>query len=189
MFERFTSGARRVVVVAQEEARDRRAADIRTEHLLLGIYSVPDSIAVRLLAERGVDRAEGVADVAALRSDPFTEPDAEALASLGIDLDEVRRQVEETFGPGALESTGAARKRRRSRVGHIPFHAAAKKVMELSLREALRLKHRHIGTEHLLLGLLHSQTGNAQKILERRGITLDDMRLAVADLGDAAASG
>lgn len=192
MFERFTSGARRVVVLAQEEARDRRAGSIRTEHLLLGLYSVPDSPAVRLLAERGVDRAEVVADVAALAgdvTDPQARPDAEALATLGIDLDEVRRLAEENFGPGALDRAGSAGKRRGTRQGHLAFHATAKKVLELSLREALRLKHRHIGTEHLLLGLLHSQTGGAQEILARRGITLADMRVAVAELGTDAASG
>jgi ATP-dependent Clp protease ATP-binding subunit ClpA len=189
VFERFTGGARRAVVVAQEEARERRASSIRTEHLLLGLYSVPDSIALRLLAERGVDRAEVVADVSALRPDAGAVVDADALATLGIDLDEVRRQAEEAFGPGALERTRAGRRERGRRTGHIPFHATAKKVMELSLREALRLKHGHIGTEHLLLALLHSGTGAAHDILVHRGITLDDMRVAVADAGTGEASG
>ena len=189
MFERFTTGARRVVVTAQEEARDRRASAIRTEHLLLGLYSVPDSLALRLLAERGVDRAEVVADVGALGADLTAGPNAEALATLGIDLDEVRRQVEEAFGPGALERTQAGRKQRERRSGHMAFHATAKKAMELSLREALRLKHKHIGTEHLLLALLHPGMGAGHDVLARRGVTLDDMRAAVAGAGAGEASG
>jgi ATP-dependent Clp protease ATP-binding subunit ClpA len=189
MFERFTTGARRVVVTAQEEARDRRAGAIRTEHLLLGLYAVPDSLALRLLAERGVDRAEVLADVGELGVDLTSEPDADALATLGIDLDEVRRQVEQAFGPGALERTRAGRRRRERRGGHMAFHATAKKAMELSLREALRLKHRHIGTEHVLLALLHPGMGAGHDVLARRGITLDDMRAAVAAAGAGEASG
>ncbi|GEL26660.1 Clp protease [Pseudonocardia sulfidoxydans NBRC 16205] len=189
MFERFTTGARRAVVTAQEEARDRRASAIRTEHLLLGLYSVPDSLALRLLAERGIDRAEIVADVDALGVDLTGEPSAEALATLGIDLDEVRRQAEEAFGPGALERTRAGRRQRERRGGHMAFHATAKKAMELSLREALRLKHGHIGTEHLLLALLHPGMGAGHDVLARRGITLDDMRVAVAGAGAGEASG
>ncbi|WP_449301273.1 Clp protease N-terminal domain-containing protein [Pseudonocardia hispaniensis] len=126
-----------------------------------------------------------------MRSASGPGSDAEALAVLGIDLDEVRRQAEETFGPGALDRTRAARQRgvRRWRGGHIPFHRTAKKALELSLREALRLRHTSIGTEHLLLALLHTETGTAHQILAARGVTLDQMRIAVADQGRAAASG
>ncbi|NMH93154.1 hypothetical protein HF519_16555 [Pseudonocardia bannensis] len=116
--------------------------------------------------------------------------DAEKLAILGIDLDEVRRQADEAFGPGALDRTRAARERGgRPRGRHIPFHRASKKALELSLREALRCKHNHIGTEHILLGLLHTETGAAQHILTAHGVTLDGVRAAVADLGRGAASG
>jgi ATP-dependent Clp protease ATP-binding subunit ClpA len=189
MFERFTSAARRVVVLAQEEARDRHAAAIRTEHLLLGIYGVPDSPATRLLAEKGVDRDEVIADIERLHTDPTVEPDAEALAAIGIDLDEVRRQADEAFGPGALDRTGAARRRQKTRMGHIPFDTASRKTLELALREALRLRHKYIGTEHVLLGMLHPGNGGGQAVLAQRGITLDQMRAAVAGPADDAASG
>ena len=118
------------------------------------------------------------------RADP---DEAKALASIGIDLDEVRRQVEESFGPGALDRTRAARGRFRS--GHIPFDPTVKKALELSLREAIRIGHRHIGTEHVLLGLLWPGNGAAQRILAEHGLTLPGMRAAVAELGRGSASG
>src|SRR5947207_9407082 len=118
MFERFTERARRVVVLAQEEARALNHNYIGTEHILLGL----------------VYDGEGVA--------------AEALESLGISLEAVRLQVEEIIGRGASASTG-----------HIPFTPRAKKVLELSLREALQLGHDYIGTEHILLGLIREGEG------------------------------
>lgn len=189
MFERFSDKARRSVVLAQEYARDRGDDMIRTEHLLLSLLSAPDAAAAELLAAFGVDRATVEADVDRLRP-VGPESDAEALAALGIDLDEVRRQADEAFGPGALDRTRAARGTCGGRRwGHIPFHATAKKVLELSLREALRLRHDYIGTEHLLLGLLHTETGAAQRLLAARGVTLEQVRAAVAALGRGAASG
>ncbi|MGE3289084.1 MAG: Clp protease N-terminal domain-containing protein [Pseudonocardia sp.] len=177
MFERFTKAARTVVILAQEEARQRRDPQIGTEHLLLGLLGVHGGPAAPLLEQVGVDRR---AVESALRE---RTADAEALATLGIDLDEVRRRAEEAFGPGALDG------RRRWRAGHIPFEAHAKKVLELALREAIRIGDRHIGTEHLLLGLLHPGTGRAQRILDGHGVTLDLMRRAVDELGRGAASG
>ena len=106
MFERFTKRARTVVVHAQEIARERRSPTIGSEHLLLGLFAVPDGLAATILARLQVDRADVEADL--VRGAPF---DAEGLATLGIDLDEVRRQAEETFGPGALDRTRAARGR------------------------------------------------------------------------------
>src|SRR5437870_482904 len=113
MFERFTDRARRVVVLAQEEARMLNHNYIGTEHILLGL----------------IHEGEGVA--------------AKALESLGISLEAVRSQVEEIIGQGQAAPTG-----------HIPFTPRAKKVLELSLREALQLGHNYIGTEHILLGLI-----------------------------------
>src|ERR687897_191275 len=113
MFERFTDRARRVVVLAQEEARLLNHNYIGTEHILLGL----------------IHEGEGVA--------------AKALESLGISLEAVRAQVEEIIGQGQSAPTG-----------HIPFTPRAKKVLELSLREALQLGHNYIGTEHILLGLI-----------------------------------
>jgi ATP-dependent Clp protease ATP-binding subunit ClpA len=181
MFERFTDPARRVVVLAQEDARERRQDRIRTENLLVGILGAPGTPGAELLREAGVDR-RAVEDAVA-----GAGPDhAEALASLGIDLDEVRRQAEEAFGPGALDRTRAARGTWRG--GHIPFESSAKKALELSLREAIRLGDRHIGTEHLLLGLLWPGSG-AHTILDARGVTLEGMRAAIAGQGRGRASG
>jgi hypothetical protein len=176
MFERFTVPARLAVVGAQEQARCRGDDRIRTEHLLLALYAVPENLAVtalgagREVVERAIDARRTSGPVG----------DAEALATLGIDLDEVRRQVEDAFGPGALESTRAAG-RRGARSGHIPFERAAKKALELALREALRLKHDYIGTEHVLLGLLHAE-GTAGEILAECGLRLDATRVVVEEM-------
>src|SRR3990170_2789791 len=120
MFERFTDRARRVVVLAQEEARMLNHNYIGTEHILLGL----------------IHEGEGVA--------------AKALESLGISLEGVRQQVEEIIGQGQQAPSG-----------HIPFTPRAKKVLELSLREALQLGHNYIGTEHILLGLIREGAGGA----------------------------
>lgn len=178
MFERFTDRARQVVVLAQEESRERRADAIRSEHLLLALYRVPGNLALTVLDGHSVRPEDVAADVDALR--PHGPADAEALATLGIDLDEVRRQVEDTFGPGALDRTRASRKGKWF-AGHIPFDRGAKKVMELALREALRLDHDYIGCEHMLLGLLHAE-GSAQTILLARGARLDTARIMVEEL-------
>ena len=118
MFERFTDRARRVVVLAQEEARMLNHNYIGTEHILLGL----------------IHEGEGVA--------------AKALESMNISLDAVREQVQEIIGQGQAAPTG-----------HIPFTPRAKKVLELSLREALQLGHNYIGTEHILLGLIREGEG------------------------------
>ena len=173
MFERFTKLARTVVVHAQEIARERRSPTIGGEHLLLGLFAVPDGLAATILARLQVDRADVEADL--VRGGPF---DAEGLARLGIDLEEVRRQAEETFGPGALDRTRAARGHWRG--GHIPFERDAKKALELALREAVRLGHGFIGTEHLLLGLLHE--GRVRDVLVARGVGLDGTRALVEEL-------
>ncbi len=173
MFERFTKRARVVLVHAQEIARERHSPTVGSEHLLLGLFAVPDGLAATILARLQVDRADIEADLD--RGAPF---DAEGLAVLGIDLDEVRRQAEETFGPGALDRTRAAQGRWRG--GHLPFDRDVKKALELALREAVRLGHGFIGTEHLLLGLLHD--GRARDMLVARGIGLDGTRALVEEL-------
>lgn len=183
MFERFTDKARRAVVIAQEEARDRKADEIRTEHLLAALFVGPDNMAVQVLERFGVERDIVRAEIDRLRRPGRAPLDAEALSTLGIDLDEVRRQVEEAFGPGALDRTRAALGGKGPRhFGHIPFEHAAKKVFELALREALNLKHDWIGTEHLLLGLLHTETGAGHHILTGRGVTLAAARTAVDEM-------
>ena len=141
MFERFTDRARRVVVLAQEEARLLNHNYIGTEHILLGL----------------IHEGEGVA--------------AKALESLGISLEAVRSQVEEIIGQGGSSPSG-----------HIPFTPRAKKVLELSLREALQLGHNYIGTEHILLGLIHEGEGVAAKALESLGISLEAVRGQVEEM-------
>jgi ATP-dependent Clp protease ATP-binding subunit ClpC len=141
MFERFTDRARRVVVLAQEEARLLNHNYIGTEHILLGLIS----------------EGEGVA--------------AKALESLGVSLDSVRSQVEEIIGTGSS-----------SPQGHIPFTPRAKKVLELSLREALQLGHNYIGTEHILLGLIREGEGVAAQVLQKLGADLSRVRQQVIQL-------
>src|SRR2546425_8700340 len=141
MFERFTDRARRVVVLAQEEARLLNHNDIGTEHILLGL----------------IHEGEGVA--------------AKALESLGISLEAVRAQVEEIIGHGGTAPSG-----------HIPFTPRAKKVLELSLREALQLGHNYIGTEHILLGLIPEGRGVAAQVLVKLGADLSRVRQQVIQL-------
>src|SRR5829696_5803126 len=141
MFERFTDRARRVVVLAQEEARMLNHNYIGTEHILLGL----------------IHEGEGVA--------------AKALESLGISLEAVRQKVEEIIGHG-----------QQSPSGHIPFTPRAKKVLELSLREALQINHSYIGTEHILLGLIREGEGVAAQVLVKLGADLNRVRQQVIQL-------
>ncbi|GAA5137162.1 Clp protease N-terminal domain-containing protein [Pseudonocardia adelaidensis] len=183
MFERFTGEARQVVVEAQEEARTRAADEIRTEHLLAAIYIVRDNLALAVLDELGVEEADVLRDIDRLHAGSPRALDAEALSSIGIDLDEVRRQVEEAFGPGALDRTRAALGGRSGGLfGHIPFEGPSKKALELSLREALHLGHDHIGAEHILLGLVHTEGGAAHHVLAARGVRLEPARAVVEKL-------
>jgi len=212
MFERFTGGARAAVVGAQQEARDLGQSPIGTEHVLLALLADADTPVARLLAAQGVDATTARAEVRRRTGTPkpdlsFTDGDDEdkaALRTIGIDLDAVRAAVEESFGPGALDAgTGASHDdlpgpwwRRRHRQqhqpagsprGHIPLTPRAKKVLELSLREALALKHGYIGTEHVLLGVLREGQGLAVRILSDEGVELDHLRdLVFAELQRAA---
>ena len=141
MFERFTDRSRRVVVLAQEEARMLSHNYIGTEHILLGL----------------IHEGEGVA--------------AKALESLNISLEAVRAQVEEIIGQGQQAPSG-----------HIPFTPRAKKVLELSLREALQLGHNYIGTEHILLGVIREGGGVATQIMTALGADLPRAREVVLAL-------
>ncbi len=163
MFERFTDRARAAVRGAQEAARELKHGRIGTEHLLLGMLSQPESIAAKVLDGAGITREGVLSDVQSAVAGRLDTGDA--LASIGIDLDEVTRKVEEAFGPGALQRTRAGGGRFG---GHIPFSPRAKKVLELSLREALVLKHNYIGTEHMLLGLLREGEGLACQVIGDR---------------------
>ena len=182
MFERFTDRARKAVTDAQVVARRLGHGHIGTEHLLLGLLE-NDGIAAQVLSGAGVTRAAVEREILAeVGRGPLGATDAEALGAIGIDLDEVRRRMEASFGPGALQwHPDPGCRGARPRFGHIPFTPRAKKVLELSLREALALKHRHIGTEHLLLGLLREGEGLAMLVLTRLGAGPQLLRARVLD--------
>jgi ATP-dependent Clp protease ATP-binding subunit ClpA len=175
VFERFTTQARSVVSLAQDEARELGHPIVGTHHLLLGILDEPDTAGGRALAALGIDGNEVRDEVRRFERDraAFSEEDADALRSVGIDLDEVRRTVEESFGPGALERSTSGGPHG---AGHVPFTAGAKKALELALREAIHLGHRSIGTEHLLLGLVRDEGRSAAKILAARGADRERVR-------------
>jgi ATP-dependent Clp protease ATP-binding subunit ClpC len=141
MFERFTDRARRVVVLAQQEARDLDHNYIGTEHILLAL----------------LDEGQGVA--------------ANALTAMGISQDAARQRVEEVIGRGQGASPG-----------HIPFTPRAKKVLELSLRQALQLGHHYIGTEHILLGVIAEGDGVGAHVLVDLGADLDRTRQQVVQI-------
>lgn len=198
MFERFTAQARAVIIAAKHEAEQLRHPYIGTEHLLLGLLAPEAGTASTVLKDAGVDAARVRADVErVVGSAPhlLSNDDAEALRTIGIDIDAVLTQIEESFGRAALASvcTRPHRHRwwwwRRSQGGAPgwPFTRRAKKVLELSLREALRLHHDYIGPEHILLGLLREGEGLASKILTDRGVTLDQLRRATLAALDEAA--
>ena len=148
MFERFTDRARRVVVLAQEEARKLNHNYIGTEHILLGL----------------IQEGEGHA--------------AKALEEMNISIENVRKEVVEIIGEG-----------QQSPSGHIPFTPRAKKVLELSLREALQLGHNYIGTEHILLGLIREGEGVAAQVLKKLGAELAQVRQTVIKLISSSSPG
>jgi len=187
MFERFTDQARHVVRQAREEARGLNHRYIGTEHLLLGMLDNDSGLAYTVLTEAGVRHDQVRAAIEAhVGEGSLGDADAEALLAIGIDLPAVRAKIEELFGPGALDPPAPEPKRgllRRRRIpepaasgGHLPFVARSKKVLELSLREALRLEHKYIGSEHILLGLLREGDGLAAKILTDAGLSIEELR-------------
>jgi ATP-dependent Clp protease ATP-binding subunit ClpA len=197
MFERFTDEARGLVKAAQEEARSLGHRYIGTEHLMLALLRPASGTPAVLLREAGMTRERAVADLDRLLGDQgrLDMSDAAALEAIGIDLGAVRAKLEETFGPGALDPLPPPRKRGLFRHAvpppirgeHLPFAARSKKVLELSLREALRLKHRFIGTEHILLGLLREGEGLGARILADAGIVFSDLEeRIIASLKQAA---
>ncbi|SCL32710.1 Clp amino terminal domain-containing protein, pathogenicity island component [Micromonospora pallida] len=179
MFERFTDRSREVVRRARAEA-GREA--VGTQHLLLAILADPDALATQVLADAGIAADDLRARTARHvdRSAVLGEADAAALRQIGIDLAAIEARLEESFGPGALRRPVPPRRRgwwRRPTGG--PFTPRSKKVLELALREALHLKHRHIGTEHILLGLLREGSGLAAQVLREAGVELRDLRRRV----------
>ena len=180
MFERFHRDARETVVLAQEEARLLDHDFIGTEHLLLSMLRQPETVAGRVLAGHGLDHDRVKDFIGGLRVElaaPDEDIDAQALETIGIDLDAIREKVEAAFGPGALDREPRARRNRPWRPGgHLPFTRRAKKVLELSLRESLRLGHDHIGNGHVLLGIVRDGGGLAARVLVDSGVDLPSLR-------------
>ncbi|HEX7743977.1 MAG TPA: Clp protease N-terminal domain-containing protein [Micromonosporaceae bacterium] len=182
MFERFTDRARTAVNQSRAEASKLGHDKVGTEHLLIALLADEASLAARVLREAGADLGDLRARVERhVGRGPrvLGEADAAALREIGIDLDEVRAKIEQSFGAGALRPADEPPRRgvlgRRRRAGG-PFSDRAKKVLELSLREALRLKHTYIGTEHLLLGLIREGNGLGALVLTEAGLDLPDLR-------------
>jgi ATP-dependent Clp protease ATP-binding subunit ClpA len=176
MFERFTVEARADVALAMVEARVARAERVGTEHLLLALLSRPDCLSAEVLGRHGLDLTRARAVLAALDSGYTGELDPEALRAIGIDLDSVRASVEASFGQGALDRPDGGGSRARGLPGHTSFSPRAKKVLELGLREALRLKQRSIADGHLLLGILREGEGLAAQVLDVAGVDLAAVR-------------
>lgn len=167
MFERFTKRARRVLVLAQEENRALGGGWIGVEHLLLGLLGEPEGVAGRVLVGHGLTLESTREDIRR-RGGAASVSDEEALRTIGIDIDEVRSAVEESFGRGALDR---ARRKKTTCWAGPTFTPRAKKVLELALREALALDHSYVGTEHLLLGILREGDSLAVTILAERAGT------------------
>jgi ATP-dependent Clp protease ATP-binding subunit ClpC len=169
MFEKFTKWAKRAVSLSQEEAITLRHDYIGTEHMLLGLVGAEGGMAGEVLTRHGVSstrardettRILAAAGVVGTGGQEATD----ALASIGIDVEAIKRQADETFGPG------------RFRYPRPPFTPRAKKVLELSLRESITLGHSYVGTEHLLLGMLAEGEGVGMQVLEALDVNLAELR-------------
>jgi ATP-dependent Clp protease ATP-binding subunit ClpA len=176
MFDRLRPEARRAVELAEEHAQVLGHSWIGTEHILLGLVAEGEGKAAHVLRSLGLTEEILRSELEAELGPPPEELgwiDSQALASIGIDLDEVRRRIEEEFGPGALQ---------RSRPGCGPtgrgmsLTRRAKRVFRLALRERERLGDGSVGTEHLLLGLIAEREGLAMRILECRAVTGQQIR-------------
>lgn len=166
MFERFTHDARQVVTAAQELARETDSPKIDSRHVLGGLATHGEVTSA--LRSAGVDN-KALAE--RIRSELSSDGlDAEALATLGIDLESVSARADELFGQGALRRGGRKRAR-----GHVPFTSDAKKILELALREAIRLKHRTIDGRHVLLGLIRAECPG-RATLTATGADLEELR-------------
>jgi ATP-dependent Clp protease ATP-binding subunit ClpA len=177
VFDIFTEAAKRSLLLGQDEAIALGHDFIGTEHLMLGLIGVDDGIAGQVLAERGVTaelaRREAIAMLAAagITGSGRHEP-VDALATIGIDVDEIRQRADQTFGAGKFTFPRPA------------YTAEAKKAIELSVSEAQALGHDYVGTEHLLLGLLAQGQGIAIRILATAGADPAELRpIVLARIG------
>jgi len=192
MFERFSRSARTAIVIAQEDARELRAPKIEVEHVLLGLLAQGEPELKTLLEEAGLTHRAVLESLGQeAKGQPLGAEDAEALRSIGIDLDAVRESLEATFGEDALERAVPEERSRFGRGrdrnwGHIPFTRDAKKVLELGLREALARKDRSIESGHLLLGILRAPNATTTRILGGSE-AIDALRPKVHALLDRAA--
>jgi ATP-dependent Clp protease ATP-binding subunit ClpA len=204
MFERFTYAAREVVVQSQFEAREMGHSPIGTQHLLLALVADENGSVARVLREQGVDEVSVREAIIsrlggrAATTDPLPDADDEdaaALKAIGIDIEQVRRAVEENFGPDALRLPRREEEPRRglfgrlrgSSGGHIPFSPRSKKVLELSLREAIRLHHNFIAPEHIMLGVMREGEGMGALILAEARVDQATLRAELKRSLDEAA--
>jgi ATP-dependent Clp protease ATP-binding subunit ClpA len=198
VFERFTPDARQAVARAQHEAQAFAHPWIGTEHLLLGVLAA-DSPAAALLTEAGITlNATCLALDQLVGRGGFCERDAAALRSVGIDLDQVRRAAEASFGPGALDRPPAWRCRRKSLFRHrrqqldaapeqLPFMPRAKRALQRASMEADRIRHGEAGLDQLLLGLLDPKGNAAVELIQHLGASPEAVRAQLlARLDDAA---
>lgn len=173
MFERFTVSARAAVIAARDLAEDDHDTHIRPHHLMLALVADDSSLAVQVLEVLGVT-PERVADAVARRrtaDSGLGEEDVEALATIGIDVAEVLRRIEENLGGLRPQpARGAPR-----------FAPGSKKVLELALREAIALHHRAIGSEHILLGIVRGGDPLVSSALRDLGVSAPALRRAVAE--------
>ncbi|MEV7012532.1 Clp protease N-terminal domain-containing protein [Streptosporangium sp. NPDC051022] len=178
MFERFHQDARQAVVLARENSQRLRHPFIGTEHLLLGLLDQRATLSARVLGRRGLDYEQAYQAVARMTPRrPSDTLDADALESIGIDLSAVRERVEAAFGPGALDRAPVTTRRGQRVSGrHTPLTGRAKKVLELSLREALALRQKTICDGHLLLGILREGGGLASRVIADAGIDAGPLR-------------
>jgi ATP-dependent Clp protease ATP-binding subunit ClpA len=186
MLERFTSAARGAVTNARVEARELQHPRVGTEHLLLALLADDQGPVAELLRDTGVTAATVRAEIVrriGIGPEPLPDTeadDAAALRAIGIDLDAVRRAIENSFGPGALRLPPAGPPKRRGLlrrpVYRGTFSDRARKCLELALREAIRLGHRFIASEHVLLGILREGEGLGAQILHESGVDLQDLR-------------
>jgi ATP-dependent Clp protease ATP-binding subunit ClpA len=201
MFERFDVSAREAVVQAQLEARTLHHLYLGTEHLLAGVARSEGGTGARLLVRLGLTPElirDDIVRIIGEGAEGFDERDRDALRSIGIDLEQVRRAVEDSFGPGALDQPARRGRLPRSRsrgrcegpyvTGHLPFTPRAKKTLELALREAVHLRSASIRTEHILLGICREGDGVAAQILADHGINNGAIRQALADDPDGGAA-
>jgi len=186
VFERFTPAAKALVIEAQAQRSTMDDRRVRSEHILLALLAEqgPSGEALRRHGFQAGRLLAQLEEIDEHRDDSEPESDDRLLKGLGIEVEAIRRSIDETFGPGALDRARGRHHRRNQRGRRNPstddrrhgFDPASKRVLELSLREALRLKTRHIGPEHIGLGILNEGNCTACRLLSGQGIELAQLR-------------